>query len=253
MNNIIISKGLAITINIICFCFVVSKSIECFVKYSKAPKGTNIGVEYTGHQNIFPIVTICGISPKVDDKTKRWNLTHLHRCGIDEYAIYFLSFFPRNLFCYYLNSYEDYQMRGKWFSKNCTDPKSLFEHVVARPDQLMKSIRFSYFGKTERDEIRKFRYSSQILALVDNSVFGRCIQITPTIEMIRFGIRLLELKFHATVRPRILLYSLGDWKTSRSATASIEPSGLRADLRVDLEHKVFNLLDIDGGLCNTGK
>ena len=144
-------------------------------------------------------------------------------------------------------------MRGKWFSENCTDPKLLFEHVVARPDQLMKSIRFSYFGKKERDKISKFQNSSQILALVDNSVFGRCIQITPTIEMIRFGIRYLELKFHSTVRPRILLYSLGDWKTSRSATACIEPSGVRSDLRVDLEHQVFNLLDIDGGLCNTGK
>ena len=96
MNNIIISKGLAITINIICFCFVVSKSIECFVKYSKVPKGTNIGVEYTGHQNIFPIVTICGISPKVDDNSKRWNLTLLHQCGIDEYEICIFLFFPRN-------------------------------------------------------------------------------------------------------------------------------------------------------------
>ena len=87
INKIIVSKGLVITINVICFCFVISKSIECFVKYSKSPKGTNIGVEYTGHQKFFPTVTICGISPKVDNDSIRWNLTHLHQCGIDEYDI----------------------------------------------------------------------------------------------------------------------------------------------------------------------
>lgn len=83
----LLSKGLAIIINVICFCFVISKSIECFVKYSKSPKGTNIGVEYTGHQKIFPTVSICGVSPKVDNDSIRWNLTHLHKCGMDEYEI----------------------------------------------------------------------------------------------------------------------------------------------------------------------
>ena len=42
------TKGLTITINVICLCFVIWKSMECFSKYSKDPKGTNVGVEYTG-------------------------------------------------------------------------------------------------------------------------------------------------------------------------------------------------------------
>ena len=93
INNIIISKGLAITINIICFCFVVSKSIECIVKYSKAPKGINVGVEYTGHQKIFPTITICGINPKYDNNSRRWNLTHLHQCMIYEINMLNYKFF----------------------------------------------------------------------------------------------------------------------------------------------------------------
>ena len=84
MNKIIISKGFSITINIICFCFVVSKSIECFVKYSEHPRGTGVGVEYTGHQKIFPTITTCGLNT---NDSIRWNRTHLHQCGIDEYEI----------------------------------------------------------------------------------------------------------------------------------------------------------------------
>ena len=87
MNKIILSKGLAIIINVICFCFVVWKSIECFVKYSKAPKGTNVGVEYTGHQKNFPTITVCGNSPTYDNDSIKWNQTHLHQCGIDRYKI----------------------------------------------------------------------------------------------------------------------------------------------------------------------
>ena len=86
MNKIILSKGLAIIINVICFCFVVWKSIECFVKYSKAPKGTNVGVEYTGHQIFFPTFIVCGVYPN-ENNSIRWNQTHLHQCGIDEYEI----------------------------------------------------------------------------------------------------------------------------------------------------------------------
>ena len=87
-NKMIFSKGLAIIINIICFCFVAWKSIECLVKYSKDPKGTNVGVEYTGHQKKFPTFTICGSSPKSYNESIRWNQTHLHQCGIDGYEIF---------------------------------------------------------------------------------------------------------------------------------------------------------------------
>ena len=87
-NKVFIAKGLAITINIICFCFVVSKSIECVVKYFEDPKGTNVGVEYTGHQKFFPTFTICGINSKLNDSFK-WNMTHLEQCGIDKYDIQF--------------------------------------------------------------------------------------------------------------------------------------------------------------------
>ena len=85
-NKMIFSKGLVIIINIVCFCFVAWKSIECFVKYSKDPKGTNVGVEYAGHQKMFPTITICGPPPKTDNKSTRWNQTYLHQCGINGYV-----------------------------------------------------------------------------------------------------------------------------------------------------------------------
>ena len=56
-------------------------------KYSQFPKGTNVGVEYTGHQKNFPTVTICGTNPEINNNSVRWNLTLLNQCGIDEYEI----------------------------------------------------------------------------------------------------------------------------------------------------------------------
>ena len=80
-----LSKALAFTINFLCLCFAISKSIECLAKYSQFPKGTNVGVEYAGHQKMFPTITICGPPPKTDNKSTRWNQTYLHQCGINGY------------------------------------------------------------------------------------------------------------------------------------------------------------------------
>ena len=79
----ILSSGLIIAINIVCFSFAAWKSIECFMKYLEDPHVTKVGVEYTGHQNKFPTVTICpgSISKK---RSHKWNTTHLNQCGIDK-------------------------------------------------------------------------------------------------------------------------------------------------------------------------
>ena len=76
------------------------------------------------------------------------------------------------------------------------------------------------------------------------------MQITPTFEIIQFGIRniVLNLPF----RPKILFHSLGDFKTSRSPAASIEPDFL-SFFRLDMEYEVFDLLDIEGESCNLGE
>ena len=147
-------------------------------------------------------------------------------------------------------SYKDYRKNGKWFSENCTDPNLLFEHVVAKPDQLIKSIKFSYFDKKETDKITKFQNTSQIWNLIDHDIYGRCMQITPTIEMIQFGIQRYELKFR--YRPTVLFHSLGDFKTSRSPVTSVSPLSFSFS-RIDLEYQVFDLLDIDGKPCNSGE
>ena len=68
--------------------------------------------------------------------------------------------------------------------------------------------------------------------------------------MIQFGIRRLELQFYS--RSRVLFHSFGDFKTSRSPAASIEPQPLSYS-RLDLEYEVFDLLDIEGKPCNSGE
>ena len=68
--------------------------------------------------------------------------------------------------------------------------------------------------------------------------------------MIQFGIRRLELQSYS--RPKVFFHSFGDFKTSRAPVVSIEPQ-LLSSLRLDLEYQVFNLLDIEGKPCNSGK
>ena len=68
--------------------------------------------------------------------------------------------------------------------------------------------------------------------------------------MIQFGIRRLQLKFNT--RARIVFHTFGNFKTSRSAKTSIEPE-FGSYSRIDLEHQVFDLLEIDGKPCNSGE
>ena len=114
----------------------------------------------------------------------------------------------------------------------------------------MKSIEYSYFDKEKSDKITNFQNISKIWKFIDDYSYGRCVQTTPTIEMIQFGIRRLELQFRTRVR--LLFHTLGVFKTSRSAKTSIEPK-FGSYIRLDLEHQVFDLLDIEGKPCNSGE
>ena len=50
----------------------------------------------------------------------------------------------------------------------------------------------------------------------------------------------------------LLFHTLGVFKTSRSAKTSIEAK-FGSYIRLDLEHQVYDLLDIEGEPCNTGE
>ena len=114
----------------------------------------------------------------------------------------------------------------------------------------MKSIEYSYFDRKKTDKITDFQNTSKIWNVIDDRTYGRCVQTTPTIEMIQFGIRRLELRFHTSLI--LLFHTLGVFKTSRSAKTSIEAK-FGSYIRLDLEHQVYDLLDIEGEPCNTGE
>ena len=77
----ILSSGLIFAINVVCFSCAAWKSMECFMKYLEDPIVTKVGVEYTGHQNKFPTITVCSRSLN-SLRSNRWNTTHLNECGI---------------------------------------------------------------------------------------------------------------------------------------------------------------------------
>ena len=77
----ILSSGLILAINVVCFSFAAWKSMECFIKYLEDPLVTKVGVEYTGHQNKFPTVTVSSRS-LTSKRSNKWNTAHLNECGI---------------------------------------------------------------------------------------------------------------------------------------------------------------------------
>ena len=152
---------------------------------------------------------------------------------------------------YFKNSYSDYSKEGKWFSENCTDPKLLYESIVAKPNELLKSLYFQYYDKEDIDEITDFEKNvSEIWTTVDDYQYGRCVQINPTIEMISYGIRKVDLKFRSPVK--VMFQTLGDFETSRLLSNSIELER-GSHVRVDIDYEVFDLLDFGGQPCTLGK
>ena len=152
---------------------------------------------------------------------------------------------------YFKNSYSDYSKEGKWFSENCTDPKLLYESIVAKPNELLKSLYFQYYDKEDIDEITDFEKNvSEIWSTVDDYQYGRCVQINPTNEMISYGIRKVDLKFRSPVK--VMFQTLGDFETSRLLSNSNEPEW-GSYIRIDIDYEVFDLLDFGGQPCTPGK
>ena len=102
-------------------------------------------------------------------------------------------------------SRKDYTDREQWvgtniYDDNCTNPKKLFESVVAKSGHLVYSISYIYFDQNENGSqssglIRLTDDSNGIWTHTDTKKYGRCFTTRPSSKMIGYGIRKIIMGF----------------------------------------------------------
>ena len=160
---------------------------------------------------------------------------------------------------------DDYQKNGKWVGNSnmgaspddvCQNPAILFESIVAKPTDVFKYISYRYFDKERLFSTIAYaaNKSSKIWSKVDTMRNGRCFTFTPTDEMIKFGIRTAYLQY---LKPSIMFFhTKGMFKTTSVLTFialhSKSFNNKHKRIYVQLNHEIFNMLDVEGQQhCNT--
>ena len=98
-------------------------------------------------------------------------------------------------------------------------------------------------GNAEEDKFNML--DTNIFSSVD-SEWGRCYRITPTLQMIRKGIRKIELQFLSLCKLKV--HTPGIFKTGRSKTHM--KNELRMKLVYEFAPEFYEMLDDDGEPCN---
>ena len=134
--------------------------------------------------------------------------------------------------------------------KNCTDPKLLYENIVAKAEDFIAYIWYYYFNKDKPDKIRPSdKNADKIWKSIDLKKYGRCYTAQPTHEMMKFGIKKVSLILWA--RSFIFFHNPGMLTTDRQKNViDIAP---KQKFYIDLEYEVFHMLDFGGGPCINSK
>ena len=122
----------------------------------------------------------------------------------------------------------------------------LFESVVAKPEDLLVSIRYYFFDGQKNIRIAA-NMSNNIWSSYDSKKDGRCFTAEPSQEIKKHGIEHIEL--YIMEKPvKVYFHTPGMFMNS-PGKVSIEV-GLNKKIKADLEHENFKMLDIDGLKCN---
>ena len=145
-----------------------------------------------------------------------------------------------------------YIEEAKWSGfgdENCTDPASMFEHMVAQPQDLIYKIEYYFFDKEKPIKSRAKSYGSKLWSFSDHRKYGRCFTAMPPNELISYGIKKVKLVLFSHVK--VFFHTPGMFATNRQSTALSIIPGMY--IEVDLEHEVFSMLDFGGEVCINDK
>ena len=113
--------------------------------------------------------------------------------------------------------------------EQCTNPKLFWESIVPKLEHLVSFIKFEYYDGSEKEELCSVNEMENISS-VDDSIWGRCFKITPTLNMKRKGIRKIKIEFLSL--SLVFIHTPGLLKTDTSRAQSF--TSLMADLHQDI-------------------
>ena len=144
-------------------------------------------------------------------------------------------------------------MYGKWENKlNCNDPRQLFESIVLKPENVVKSIGFifwSYPIEMEPRIVYKGLREYSDWHHYDSMMYGRCFTMNPPKKLTKYGIKkvFLKLKVNAT----IFIHTPGmRLKTKGGELMQLHNVALGKKYNFAIKHESYEVLDYGGDPCN---
>ena len=137
--------------------------------------------------------------------------------------------------------------KGNWASSKCSDPATLYEFLVIKPQDLLESISFGFYSKPTSAAVTiEPKFSTKVLSPFDRPTYGRCYVATLTKEMTSFGIKWVRI--YAKKNVEVFLHSHGMLETEGDLNKIKVNIGEFKD--IDVEHEVYELLSHGEQSCN---
>ena len=149
-------------------------------------------------------------------------------------------------YCYSFSQYRN----GKWATNDtkCSDPKELFESIVFKPEDVLRSIQIHYWevNSTVYDSIYNFKDWYRH----DSKHYGRCLTLTPSDEITKNGIKMIALKL--MVNSSIFVHTPGVYtKGLKQRSRQYAELGKRYSFK--FKHVIHDVLDYGGDSCYNDK
>ena len=140
----------------------------------------------------------------------------------------------------------NYRYNGIWTTYKCNDPEKLFESLVPKLEDLIYNITFAFFTRRETRVVVTPENTQGIISTTDRRKYGRCYIVTPTTEMISYGIRYIQV----FGKVRIAIYHLAPGMLESTIKTDYKTLRLGQFLDIDVDHEIYEMLEYRGVACN---
>lgn len=116
-----------------------------------------------------------------------------------------------------------------------------------QPDDLIGEVRYAFFD-SENSKVVNFepKKDEKLWYKIDLLHLGRCYSTVPTKEMLKLGIKSVDIILHKAAR--VFFHTPGVLMTNWQPIYIDVING--RSLEIDMEHEVFNMLDFGGKECD---
>ena len=216
-------KAFRLLVFISCFGALTWQLSTCCVRFLEKPQGTRVSV-ISSAGKMFPSITVC---PDMLSSISVLNSTILSGCGIDS---------------------SEYFFQSKWSVQGiekCEDPKTLFHSIIFKPEHLLRRIEINDF------ELTIFPNDTASLLPIDMKNYGRCYTLNLPSRILRNGVSKIRFLFASPVR--VFVHNKGLLSMDRQARRKFVDVEIYKKYFVNVEHNIFEMLDLDGELCENEK